>query len=396
MTRPGPTASAPAPATPAPAWPLGMIVRLAAATTLIVMAFAMAAPVLAVSLKEAGHSTAAVGAFAMIPFAVIGVLIPLMPRVLDHFGMVRAYRYGCVLQLAGAVGYAWGDGFLVWAASALVSGIGAAALWNATEALLAQEAPPQRRGHVMGLYQTALGAALALGPFAPSLLGWGARPVLWLAAALVAVCCAMAWRIAHHDAVRHADLPPAGTWQALRTVPVLAGIALAGGVFEAGLSSVSAAHASGLGLQLSTAVSVAGAIGMGSFLCQYPAGMAADRFAPAAVFGTAAMLLLAASAAFALTPQAPWLLWAAGGIWGGVGGALYTLSMIRVAHVFRGQSTAGGTAAMITGYTAGGALGPLASGAALQWGGVMGLAGMLGALAIATLAASRRLGRAGA
>ena len=47
---------------------MSVVWRLAAATTLIVLAFAMAAPVLAVSLQQAGHSTAAIGAFAMIPF----------------------------------------------------------------------------------------------------------------------------------------------------------------------------------------------------------------------------------------------------------------------------------------------------------------------------------------
>jgi hypothetical protein len=74
-----------------------------------------------------------------------------------------------------------------------------------------------------------------------------------------------------------------------------------------------------------------------------------------------------------------------------VGGALYTLSMIRVAHAFEGQATAGGTAAMISGYTWGGTLGPLATGAALQAGGVAAMAALLCALAIAALAGALRL-----
>ena len=81
---------------------MSVVWRLAAATTLIVLAFAMAAPVLAVSLQQAGYSTAAVGAFAMIPFLLIAVLIPIVPRVLARWGIVRAYRWGCFLQLAGA------------------------------------------------------------------------------------------------------------------------------------------------------------------------------------------------------------------------------------------------------------------------------------------------------
>lgn len=63
---------------------MGVVWRLAGATTLIVLAFAMTGPVLAVLLQQGGYSTSAVGAFAMIPFLVIGMLIPVVPCVLAH------------------------------------------------------------------------------------------------------------------------------------------------------------------------------------------------------------------------------------------------------------------------------------------------------------------------
>jgi len=63
--------------------------------------------------------------------------------------------------------------------------------------------------------------------------------------------------------------------------------------------------------------------------------------------------------------------------------------MVEVAHTFQGRATAGGAAAMITGYTAGATVGPVASGAALQAGGVLGMAVLLGVLACATLFAAR-------
>lgn len=370
---------------------MSVVWRLAFATSLIMLAFAMAAPVLAIILKQAGHATTTVGAFAMIPFLMVAVLIPVVPRVLARWGIVRAYRWGCVLQLAAILGYALGDGLAVWSVAAVSGGIGAAALWNATEALLAREAPPERRGRVMGLYQTGLGAALALGPFVPALLGWGARPVLWAGVVLVAICCAIAIAVPRHATTEPPRHLAAGTWHALRAAPLLAAIALIGGVFEAGLSSVSAAYASATGLGLGAAATVAGAIGVGSFACQYPAGYAADHFRPTAVFSAAGLLLFAASVAVAFAGAAPWLLWVAGVVWGGVGGALYTLTMVQVAHQFEGRATAGGAAAMITGYTAGGTVGPLASGTALDLAGVGGLAATLGLLALAALWAARRL-----
>jgi MFS family permease len=181
-----------------------------------------------------------------------------------------------------------------------------------------------------------------------------------------------------------------GTLQALRAVPWLALLAFCGGVFEAGLGAVGAAHASASGLSLRSATTVAGAIGVGSFLFQYPAGWAADRYALRRVFTTATGALLLASVAMAFATRAPWLLWVCGMVWGGVGGALYTLTMVQVAHAFDGRATAGGTAAMITGYTWGGTLGPVASGSALQAGGTLGLAAGLAVLALAGLVAARR------
>jgi hypothetical protein len=76
-------------------------------------------------------------------------------------------------------------------------------------------------------------------------------------------------------------------------------------------------------------------------------------------------------------------------VWGGVGGALYTLTMVEVAHEFEGRATAGGAAAMITGYTVGATVGPVASGSALQFGGLAGLAALLALLACGTLVAAR-------
>jgi MFS family permease len=368
---------------------LSLVWRLGAATTLIVMAFAMTGPVLAVLLQKAGYGTAFIGAFSMLPFLMVGLLIPVVPRVLARFGAVATYRCGAALELAGALGYALTAQPALWAASSIVSGVGAALLWNTTEALLAQEAPPEARGRVMGLYQTALGAALALGPFLPGLLQLEAPSVLWLAFAMVALCLAVALTARPHS-LHNVGAAHSGTAQALRLVPWLALLAFCGGVFEAGLGAVEAAQASATGMSLRGAASVAGAIGVGSFLFQYPAGWAADRFSVHRVFMGAAVALLAASAGMAFVAQAPWLLWACGLVFGGVGGALYTLSMVQVAHDFAGRATAGGTAAMISGYTWGGTLGPVASGSALQFGDGLGLALLLSVFALAALVAARR------
>ena len=77
---------------------------LAASTTLVVSAFAMFGPVLAILLQQRGYSTTLIGAFAMIPFACVALLIPVMPRVFARFGIGRCYLLGLVLETIGTLG----------------------------------------------------------------------------------------------------------------------------------------------------------------------------------------------------------------------------------------------------------------------------------------------------
>jgi MFS family permease len=374
------------------------VFRIALATTLLVAAYAMYAPVLAVLLQQRGHGTAAVGAFAMLGFACTGALIPVMPKVLARLGEVRACQIGMAMQFAATLGYAFSESLWLWCACSVLGGLGSAAVWNGTEALLARYAPAGLRGRIMGVYQTALGGAMALGPFAPGLLGMNAHQTLIAASvvqcvgSLVAMLTQLPASISSNSLGQPTHRRAAlSTWGALRRVPALAVIAFAGGVFEAGLGSVSAANGAAIGLSLAAAASIVGALGTGSFLFQYPAGMIADRVAPQRVFAAAGILLLISSISMGWSAQVPWLLWGCAFVWGGVGGALYTLTIIRVAHQFEGQDTAAGTAAMIIGYTLGGSVGPLISGAALQNFSSPGLSVWLSVLAALVIAMSGRV-----
>src|SRR5690606_8625541 len=89
--------------------------------------------------------------------------------------------------------------------------------------------------------------------------------------------------------------------------------------------------------------------------------------------------------AFTQAVRWPALIWVCAGAWGAVGGALYTLSMIRVAHDCADTSALAGTSAMIAGYTMGGALGPVASGRAFDHFAVGGQGLWLGLLAFSLL-----------
>lgn len=363
------------------------VFRIALATVLLVASYAMYAPVIAVILQQRGYSTLVIGGFAMIGFACIGALMPVLPTLCAKYGEINVYRAGALAWLLAGIGYAVLDTLAFWCAVAVLGGLGSAAVWNATESLIARYSPPELRGRIAGLYQTALGAALAIGPFVPWLIGLDARQTLLAACVVQLVAFGLVIQLERlplqaTSAMHLTDGPAWSTWRALRHVPGLAFIAFVGGIFEGGLSSISAAHGAALGFDLSAAASVVGVLGVGSFLLQYPAGLLADRVMPSKLFAWAGACLLVSSVAIGWSDVRPWILWFCAFVWGGVGGALYTLTMIQVAHRFMGQHTAAGTAAMITGYTLGGVIGPVASGAALQSAQAPGLAVWLSSMSV--------------
>ena len=176
-----------------------------------------------------------------------------------------------------------------------------------------------------------------------------------------------------------------GLIAAWRFRPALVWAAVVGGVFEVGLGTITTAYGSEIGLNLAAATSIAGALGMGSFALQYPLGWLADHVASRRLFALGAGVLALSGVAFAFATQWPALIWVCATLWGAMGGALYTLSMIRVAHDFADSSALAGTSAMIAGYTVGGSLGPLVSGWAFDHVGVAGQGALLALLAVSLL-----------
>lgn len=355
-------------------------------TALVVLSFSLLNPVLAVRLQTAGVSSTAIGSFAMLSFVSVALLIPVVPHLFAKVGVGRAYRLGLGLELIACLGYLLTDSYALWCALGLMSGVGAAAAWNATEALIAHNVPATHRGRLTGFYQAILGAGMALGPFLPGLLGLGPLQANAVAATGLALGLSLTLVPAVSQLkAMHEDREPMGLIAAWRFRPGLVWAAVVGGVFEVGLGTITTAYGSEIGLNLAAATSIAGALGMGSFALQYPLGWLADHVASRRLFALGASVLAASGVAFAFATQWPALIWLCAALWGAMGGALYTLSMIRVAHDFADSSALAGTSAMIAGYTVGGSLGPLISGWAFDHVGVAGQGAWLALLAVSLL-----------
>jgi MFS family permease len=362
-------------------------------TALVVLSYSLLNPVLAVRLQTSGASSTAIGLFAMLPFLSVAGLVPVVPQLFARIGVGQAYRLGLLLELISCLGYLLTDDYRIWCALGLMAGMGAAAAWNATEALIAHNVPPSHRGRLTGMYQALLGAGMALGPMLPGLLRLSPVEANAMAAGGLALGLLITLpRAITRLKAMHDDHEPMSLMSAWRFRPGLAWAAVVGGVFEVGLGSITTAYGSQIGLNLAAATSIAGALGLGSFALQYPIGWLADHLPARRLFAIGAGLLVISAVAFVQAAQWPALIWVCAGIWGGVGGALYTLSMIRVAHDFADSSALAGTSAMIAGYTAGGALGPLVSGWVFDHFGVGGQGSWLAVLALSLLLGQLRSG----
>lgn len=369
--------------------------RVMLGTTCVVLSFSLLNPVLAVRLQMGGASSTAIGLFATLPFLSVALLVPLVPRLFARIGVGQAYRLGLLLELLASLGYLVTDDYRAWCALGLMAGLGAAAAWNATEALIAHNVPATHRGRLTGMYQALLGAGMAIGPMLPALLGLSPAQANVLASVGLAtgLLLNLPSAVLQLRATREGQAGM-GLLAAWRLHPHLAWAAAVGGVFEVGLGSITTAYGAQIGLSLGSATSITGALGLGSFLFQYPIGWLADHWPARRLFSAGAVLLALSALAFLGATQAPWLLWVCAWAWGGVGGALYTLSMIRVAHDFSDRSALAGTSAMIASYTVGGALGPLLSGFFFDHAGVSGQGMWLALLALSLWASIRRQGPA--
>jgi MFS family permease len=362
-------------------------VALAAAATLItVVEFALTGPVIVVELAGRGHSGLEIGAYATAPFLMLLLVSPFAPDIRARIGDALTLRLGLALATVSAALTPLVDGLWAWAALDIVGGLAAALLWGIAESGVARHAPAGKVGQATGLYQTALAAAFMAGPLLALVAPLDFRGLLWLGAAItLAAWAPIAWPGALAGLGRsdeHADV--AAAWKTvLAAAPALLIAALLGGVYETGIGPIATAFAARhLG---EWAVALPAVLAAGSLLAQWPIGLMADKVGVGRMLAATMLSLAAAGGLFAFADAAPWLIWPLAAIWGAIGGGLYTLVMIQVGVALR-AAAATATAAVVTTFTLGGAVGPLTTGAASDLSGAPGVGLALAALSLAALA----------
>lgn len=357
---------------------------------------------LALTLTARGRPALEVGALATALWIGILMASSAAHAVVRRLGHARTFVGATALATLALGTMPWHGQFALWLPAAWAMGLGGGWVWVAGEAWLAEAAPRERRGFYVGLFETMVGLGLMAGPALVALSLRLALPPLAVAAVLMATAFVVSLWLRGQPAPAHdeADATSAGTSQARaqarRLLLPVAAVAAVSGLMESGVSALLPSISMRLGATLESAALLGTVIGAGSALLQPPAGHLADRIGTrTALLGAWAVVLGANVLLLVLARDPGAALWGIGFALGGAGGAVYTLLVIELGHRLAGPALVRAVAMLVTSYSVGTALGPVAGGWLFDGLGLRGLAAALATASATGLALTLWLLRPG-
>jgi MFS family permease len=347
------------------------LIWLCASTLLTIAGFAGALPAAATMMERQGLSAGVIGIISSLIYAGVLCMAPFQPWLAKRFSSVPTYQAGKVLSACGFLGLSLAHSVWMWSVATLLIGLGAGLTWPVTDSLVASFAPDARKGAWMGLFQTGMGAAFALGPFIAAALAFNPN-AMFVGAAITSLVSSLPLIGRRAEVQRDASGGNESLWEVLRMAPELPVLAFIGGFFENGTHTAMTLSALALSWKGAGAISLAGVIGAGAFVVQYPIGKLADVRGAHRIIVITLLIMIASCLPLPMSRTLPSLLWIIAFVWGAAGGCLYTLAMTGMAQRFSGTKVLTATTLMVMSYTIGGISGPAMAGYAVEWSPLAG------------------------
>jgi MFS family permease len=361
--------------------------------TAVGIGLSLSIPLMSLELERMGASGTLIG----INTAVAGlsgiIVVPFVPRLAARLGVFNllwmAVLLGTVsiLLLKVLFSIAW------WFPLRFTLSAALSALFVLSEYWITSAAPAHRRGLVMGVYATLLALGFAAGPALLKAVGTEGWPPYLAGAALFALA-SLPLLAARRLSPSLDESPKRSVRSFLFAAPAATLAALVFGAVETGGFAILPVYGVQLGYAPGDAAALVSAVAIGNVLFQIPMGMIADRvdrrlvLLAAAGAGVAGALLIPLAAGSAVG------LWAVLIVWGGVGGALYTVGLAHLGARFTGADLASANAAFVLLYNIGLLLGPPVVGGAMDvvrpHGFAWSLAGFFAVYLVVVLARLRR------
>lgn len=375
---------------------------ISAAAGLASVQFWMTVPLAALILAERGVAPWQIGLVGAIPWTMLILLVPFVPRLAAAFGAIRMFRAGCWLGLVGAAVFAASDALAVWIVGYGLCGAGIALRWIVSDALIAALSPAGARGRRIGLFETWIGATMAVGPLILASTGTGG--VLPFAIGLLLSAVAMPFALvvdigapadgrAKSRAKSRSGAGAAGAagslaslLAAVRRTPAALIAATACGMIEGASTKLFPVQAHGIGFSEGLAAATVAVFGAGNIVTQYPAGRLADRLGHARLLRAVFAALACAALALPMASPSAAGYFALLAVVGGLTGSLYTLAVFKAGHAGTPLHAMSVVAGISFAYTLGSTFGPMLAGLAVTADLKLGLPLLIAAVALGGLA----------
>lgn len=353
-------------------------------------------PLLTLVLEAQGVPSDLIGYSAAFGTISIALCAPFVPAATRRFGVIRLMLCCYALGVATVLLLKLFDNVWAWFPLRFLFNASMVGLFVSTEAWIGAIADDRTRGRVVGVYASALGLGLAIGPGILAITGSaGWTPFLW-AAALIALGAVPLLFVGGNAPVLEQS-PKVSALGFLKIAPTLSVAVALFGLLETGTYALMPVYGLRHGLDERLAAGAVSAFALGAIALQVPLGWLADRTNRYLVLigcGVASLLGALALPALAGSTVAYFSLLF---VWGGLAAGLYTISLVIVGQRFKGGDLVAANAALVMLYGLGSVIGPALGGAAMRAAGLDGLPlGMALATAVfLAVAVSRRSWQAG-
>jgi MFS family permease len=351
------------------------IIACIAAMMSMTITLGLSWPLLAIVLEHQGIPPWLNGLSASSQMLAVLAIMPVAPRLIGRFGVVRAIGTG-VLGMAGCLlllpmfPNVW-----AWFPIRFALGLCTELVFVAGDIWINQLAEEKTRGRLIGIYGMFLHSGFALGPLAIMSLGSEDWTVLYLGVAVVLMGL-LPLSIAVAPPAAEDDHVQGGLLHYLRITPTLIVAGLMFGLIESSTESLLLVFGLERGLDEDAAALLLSLFILGAVLGQLPSGWLADHVDHLRVLMGACLGTMLSLIALPLAVGIPHFAWPTMVVMGACMGSFYVVAMTMMGRRYRGSELIAVNTSFVFSWGVGGAIGPGLSGGAMTLFGPNGMPGV--------------------
>ena len=318
-------------------------------------------PLVAINLEAQGVSTTFNGVNAAMPYIAAILCAPLVPRLAGRMGLLGILLLAGAIDVAVILAFTLSADVWVWTGLRFLMGIGMLFHWVGSEIWVNAAVTDRNRGKIIGLNGALFSGGMVCGPL---VLGWvGSEGALPFQVSAGLICAAMvpllfAFGTAPKSDSRHRT----NLFAAIRHAPTPMLSAFIQGILFVALFVQLPIYGMRSGLSETDAVLLLSALVAGGIVAPVPIGWLADHLDRRLLLIVCGAVILGAILLLPLVFHSTWLTWALLLVWGGAGGGLYTLGLVRLGELFGPVQLAAATAAFVMTTHFGSIAGPVMAG----------------------------------